>query len=625
MITDKLIEALHLQRARVRENEIHSSCPFTERHLKGSDKVPSFSINYVKGVYNCFGGETEVITRKGVFKIRDLVEHTHEIINGHGKWENVHFESYGTQQLVKVTLSSNGRKKEVYSTMNHEWVVRRFKNKVPTKDLRPGMYLEKIHAPIIEGILPADEGIVHGIVYGDGSCQKRKNGTYLGVLSNNYHYGLTLCTESKKSLHRFFERYSEYKDYYHISFTTDKDLKVVPDLSSSHEYILGFLAGYFATDGNCTHQTITLASSNKKSLLKVRDLCTSVGITTYPLRKQQRDLDTVFSGAKVDEDGTSTIFILSLVKSTIPDSFWISDKKPTYSSTHKSYLRYRVESIEITNKFEEVFCCETSTHSFALEGFILTGNCFSCGSRGSLESLVSELRGINPLEAINWLESIGYYQLDFIFEENLGLKAQEQIGEKVLPELLLSEFTRVDSIYETYEGIVDGRECVIFICRDIEGNLVGGTARSKEGRWHKVLWHANKKFYLMGEHEIKQDGTPMVIVEGPKDMIAIKTAGYNNVVALMGVEVSQYQVAKMILLADEFIIWLDKDDAGKRGTGRLIEVLEPVANVKYVNPFAVLTETEKDANNVLEQRGPESVLALIKEAKTFLEWELENL
>lgn len=622
MITQELIKALHLEKARIREDEIHCSCPFTERHLKGTDSTPSFSINYVKGVYNCFGGETEVITRKGVFKIRDLVEHTHEIINGHGKWENVHFESYGTQQLVKITLSSNGRKKEVYSTMNHEWVVRRFKNKVPTKDLRPGMYLEKIHAPIIEGILPADEGIVHGIVYGDGSCQKRKNGTYLGVLSNNYHYGLTLCTESKKSLHRFFERYSEYKDYYHISFTTDKDLKVVPDLSSSHEYILGFLAGYFATDGNCTHQTITLASSNKKSLLKVRDLCTSVGITTYPLRKQQRDLDTVFSGAKVDEDGMSTIFILSLVKSTIPDSFWISDKKPTYSSTHKSYLRYRVESIEITNKFEEVFCCETSTHSFALEGFILTGNCFSCGSRGTLEDLVADIVGCTYLEATDFLEGIGYYQLDFIYDEALKFELKKEEGEKVLPEILLSQFTKVENVYETYEGTVDERECIIFPIRNIEGQLVGATARSKEGRWHKNLWHIAKKFYLMGENEVK-GSCPLVIVEGPKDMIAIKKSGYNNAVALMGVEVSDFQIAKLLILADDFVVWLDKDEAGKRGTGKLVEALEPLANVKYVNPFKALTETEKDANNVFEQRGPETVLSLIERAKTFLEWELE--
>lgn len=51
----QLIDLLHLERARVKDDEIIASCPYAaETHLSGKDSNPSFALNIAKGVFNCF-------------------------------------------------------------------------------------------------------------------------------------------------------------------------------------------------------------------------------------------------------------------------------------------------------------------------------------------------------------------------------------------------------------------------------------------------------------------------------------------------------------------------------------------------------------------------------------------
>src|SRR3546814_19784058 len=57
----------------------------------------------------------------------------------------------------------------------------------------------------------------------------------------------------------------------------------------SSDLILGFLAGYLATDG-CVDKdgSVMLHSAEREHLEKVRDLATKVGITTYSVTSQSR-------------------------------------------------------------------------------------------------------------------------------------------------------------------------------------------------------------------------------------------------------------------------------------------------------------------------------------------------
>src|SRR5690554_3155193 len=68
---------------------------------------------------NCLAGDTPVLTRDGIFPIRDLAGKDVEILNGDGNWTTVPFKSFGEQDTFKVTLrwGDNYRTKvEVYAT-----------------------------------------------------------------------------------------------------------------------------------------------------------------------------------------------------------------------------------------------------------------------------------------------------------------------------------------------------------------------------------------------------------------------------------------------------------------------------------------------------------------------------
>lgn len=250
-------------------------------------------------------------------------------------------------------------------------------------------------------------------------------------------------------------------------------------------------------------------------------------------------------------------------------------------------------------------------------------NCFACGSRGTIENLVASVCEVSLSQAVDVLEELGFSKLDIEIEKWV----KEEAEEVILPEELLKNYTRLDEPYEMYNGLVDfgslgKKECTIYVVRDLDGNLVGGNARSKEGRFHKIMWHMLKKYYLCGAQDVDKE-QEVVVVEGPKDMLAIKKSGYNNAVALMGSELSEHHVKGLLRLASTFVVWADKDDAGRKLIGEFVERLEPLADVRYVNPWTALTEGENDVYNVYEGRGTEAVISTIAGAQTLLELELE--
>jgi DNA primase len=247
-------------------------------------------------------------------------------------------------------------------------------------------------------------------------------------------------------------------------------------------------------------------------------------------------------------------------------------------------------------------------------------NCFSCGSRGTIEELVAHVKEISISAACDLLESWGFSKL----ERTLNEREEEYERPEILPEGLLLYYDKVeDDFAEIYSGVVDDQECLIYPVRNKDGKLVGALARSTEGRWHKAMWNIQKKLYLYGE-DLVQHEKPIVIVEGPGDAVAIRKSGIKNVVALMGANVSNAQVEKLLSLSSSFIVWLDKDRAGAKGMTSLWKKMENRALMRYVDPFKVLPEEEKDPRDVLEKNGPEKVQEIIDNAKTFFEHVLED-
>jgi DNA primase len=284
------------------------------------------------------------------------------------------------------------------------------------------------------------------------------------------------------------------------------------------------------------------------------------------------------------------------------------------------HVKIRGEEIHASCPFSERHINGKDSHpSFSINMEKGVYNCFSCGSRGTVEDLVAQIKSVSIIEAISYLEDWGFSKLD----RELREKPKNERPE-ILPEGLLLYYDKVeDDFAEVYRGEVDNQECLIYPIRKMDGKLVGALARSIEGRWHKAMWNIQKKLYLYGENLVQFE-EPIVIVEGPGDAIALRKSGIQNVVALMGVSISNEQVEKLLDLSSEFVVWLDRDKAGAKGMNSILRKMEHRAKMRYVDPFKTLPKDVKDPKDVFEKYGPQKIKDVITSAKTYIEHVMED-
>lgn len=329
---------------------------------------------------NCLARETEVITRDGVRAIGDIVGQTVEVIDGNGAWVEAEAKSFGVQRLSKLTLSRGpSETKTIYATDDHGWFVYR-KNKPwsphrkVTQELRPGDQLvsriAKSHVRAGKTTTPSPIGIQHGFVYGDGSIMGGRGGYAVAYF----------CGQKDAPMMEWFSNFEakERADGVEYVANLPRYFKKSPSLDESSSYLYGFLAGYFAADGHASKTgSCTITSSSRANLEMVRDICNRLGIATYSIREQVRQ----------GYGGQTSLFWLTINKNHLTPEFFLIDEhrenwerslKPVSQRSHRDTNAWTVVAVEPTNRMEEVFCFEIpTTHSFVLDGNILTSNCFS--------------------------------------------------------------------------------------------------------------------------------------------------------------------------------------------------------------------------------------------------------
>ncbi len=321
---------------------------------------------------NCFGGETEVITSEGIKTLFELQGTEPTLLVEGGKWIKAPVSAFGSQELYKIELQRSGIKKEIFATADHGWFVldrrQAFRNKgyskFTTLELRPGVHrLQYCFGQGVKNISPSPFGIAHGVVFGDGNISKASLRATAGV---------TLCGSKNSVLAEYFEGCDKQTAGENIRLVGSPNFfKKFPDITENKSYLYGFLAGYFAADGTVDKQgSCSIESTNKDNLLKVRELCSVLGIPCYGITSEDRISNLT--------NKLSTIYTLVLYRNALTEDFFlIESHRQRFLDNPEVKLQYwNVVSVEKTDRKETVYCATVPGYGkFTLADNILTSNC----------------------------------------------------------------------------------------------------------------------------------------------------------------------------------------------------------------------------------------------------------
>lgn len=387
----KLLESQGYVLTGPKNKQYELPCPFHEGPGGGKPKSTKFYMNSETSTYYCFGGETKVLTRDGSRPIKELAGSMQMLLTNNPKdkrersrWVEAEVKSFGVQSLLEVTLSKDGLRKVVRATPEHRWFTHRAGSdkriETTTEGLSVGHKLVSAY-PVNSGnqSTPSPVGIVRGFAFGDGAR------TPIGTR-------LDLHGEKDLVILPFIPGFAirEANDSLKQAFGFPNHYKELPSISEATSYLYGWLAGYFAADGSVNaNGTVELESHTLENLEFVRDLCTRLGVVTYPIRTYVQDV-TMPDGS-IRKDVAS--HRVTLANHSLQESLFLHEhhKQNFLNHGRKSRIsEWTIVSIEDKGDVEEVYCAVVpETHAFVLEDFILTGNCqsASCGEKGNLRTL----------------------------------------------------------------------------------------------------------------------------------------------------------------------------------------------------------------------------------------------
>ncbi len=324
---------------------------------------------------NCFSGDTEIRTRQGIVKMKDVVDKDIEVFS-FGAWRPATVRCFGEQRICKLNVKKLTSNTSYSVTSNHIWYAKKSSDSAfkeyTTAELEHGMILREDYTKAYRAYKPSPFGVAHGLFYGDGD--------HTGV-----HRRMNFCGDKVELLPYFMPDTVGISGDVATVCSIPKIFWGKPSLNETASYLYGWLSGYFASDGSIdTHGNCVICSSKKSDLEFVQDVLCVLGMPIYEIREQVRESNLTHE--------VSTIYILTLNCKYLNESFFIRSKhKERYLSKKVGSRKdaWLVDSVETSDEFEPVYCVvEDERHSFTLKNGILTHNCYCCSPpEDSIESI----------------------------------------------------------------------------------------------------------------------------------------------------------------------------------------------------------------------------------------------
>lgn len=311
-------------------------------------------------------------------------------------------------------------------------------------------------------------------------------------------------------------------------------------------------------------------------------------------------------------------------------------------------------------------------------------NCFTCRTGGNVFSFVMKYENVSFAEAVSivakkvgfnlkndvFVKSENKYSKDYeIYEYAMkyylnninttdGSKAREYLLKRGINETIIKEFklgysgsskdtfyklatnkgwdietlNKLGLINKVNENVYDTFiNRVVIPIENLKGEVVGFTGRIFNGEDNTAKYLNTKETeifkkssLLFNYHNAKnyiRDRKSVIVVEGNMDAIKMSAKGFKNVVALMGVALSNEQIDILKRLKVPVILMLDNDNAGEEAT---IKNGESLIN-SGVDIKVVRLSGAKDPDEYLEKFGIDAMQNNIDKAIKYIDFKIECL
>ena len=224
-------------------------------------------------------------------------------------------------------------------------------------------------------------------------------------------------------------------------------------------------------------------------------------------------------------------------------------------------------------------------------------------------------RAITPATQLQF--RLGYASPDrFALKEHLG--AQGISTEDMVEAGLLIGGDDIPVPYDRF------RDRVMFPITDVRGRVIafGGRALEKDvpakylNSPETPLFHKGDNLYnLSTARQATHNGSPLIVVEGYVDVIAMVTAGFGGAVAPLGTALTENQLALLWKMADEPILCFDGDRAGQKAAYRAADLALPALLPGKSLRFALLPEGQ-DPDDLARSGGRGAIEEVISAARS---------
>jgi DNA primase len=210
-------------------------------------------------------------------------------------------------------------------------------------------------------------------------------------------------------------------------------------------------------------------------------------------------------------------------------------------------------------------------------------NCFSCGYKGNLYSLISYIEGVDFEKINDWLGSAA--NLSSRFERLTKPKVQPIEDMAAVTESMLSAFTDVPTDALQVRGLTASAAAAyglrwdrlhsnwIIPIRNVQtGVLLGWQEKGHTQRYFNNTPNKVPKSKTLFGFD-KYESGDMIVVESPLDVVRLASIGIKGGVATYGATISMFQF-NLIRGADRVIFALDNDEAGRSASLTMLHLSE---------------------------------------------------